>query len=497
MLGDVRTSVPLAARTGLRPDRRIVAVLVAVTVAGGALRFATLGVQSLWLDESATVLLLRKSFTGMLGALPGSESAPPLYYCAAWLWARVFGLDAVGVRSLSALVGTLTIPVAYLAARSASRAAGVCAAVLAAASPMLFYYAQEARPYALLILLAALSFVCFVRAAGDERRGLRAWAAASAAALLTHYFAAFVILPEAAALARRRGLRACAPAFAAVGVVAVALLPLAVRQRRDGKSNWIADSPLLSRAAQAPKQFLVGIDGPLEIVTALVSVLLVVLLLARLRRARHAERALAGRGAFVAVVAVGLPLLLSVSRVIDVFDGRNVVAAWMPAAVVPAVAAGVAGNRRAAAALVAALAVLWTAVVAGVLLEPKLQRDDWRDVARAVKAGGGGRFVVGPANADVPLEVYLPGSRAVTARLLRAVEIDVVALPRRRTGRAPLAPELPTAHLPGFRRAGTAGGSSYLVERFVAPRPTRVGRVALETVAGDAAAAVVALPADR
>ena len=38
---------------------------------------------------------------------------PPLYYLLAWVWAEVSGLGAVGLRSLSALAGVATVPVAY------------------------------------------------------------------------------------------------------------------------------------------------------------------------------------------------------------------------------------------------------------------------------------------------------------------------------------------------------------------------------------------------
>ena len=77
----------------------------------GAVRFATLDVQSMWLDEAVTHSLVTRSFGGMLRAIPHSESTPPLYYVLAWAWARVFGSGAVALRSLSALFGTATIVV--------------------------------------------------------------------------------------------------------------------------------------------------------------------------------------------------------------------------------------------------------------------------------------------------------------------------------------------------------------------------------------------------
>ena len=126
--------------------------MLALTVIGAALRFGTLGVQSLWLDESATIILVHRSFGGMLSHLSSSESAPPLYYVLAWAWTKLFGTGALGFRSLSALPGTLTIPVVFACGREISQRVGLWAAALATFSPAMYYYSQEARAYALLVL---------------------------------------------------------------------------------------------------------------------------------------------------------------------------------------------------------------------------------------------------------------------------------------------------------------------------------------------------------
>ena len=84
----------------------------------------------------------------MLGLIPQTESTPPLYYCVAWVWARVFGYGETGLRSLSAVCGVLLVPVVYAAgAKLISRRAGVIAAAFATCSPLLIWYSQEARSY--------------------------------------------------------------------------------------------------------------------------------------------------------------------------------------------------------------------------------------------------------------------------------------------------------------------------------------------------------------
>jgi mannosyltransferase len=85
--------------------------------AGAIVRFATLDVQSFDHDEAVmAVRVLHPSIFDTLSEVADSERSPPLYYILAWGWSRIFGTGEVGLRSLSALFGTLTVPLAYLAA---------------------------------------------------------------------------------------------------------------------------------------------------------------------------------------------------------------------------------------------------------------------------------------------------------------------------------------------------------------------------------------------
>ena len=121
----------------MRPTRPQL-LLLAVVVAGAALRFATLDVQSFWIDEGYTVRMLRMDLGGLLRGIPRTEETPPLYYVLAWLWTRPFGTGEVGVRALSALLGTATIPVAFaLGRRLVSERAGLVVAALVAFIPLL------------------------------------------------------------------------------------------------------------------------------------------------------------------------------------------------------------------------------------------------------------------------------------------------------------------------------------------------------------------------
>ena len=88
-------------------------------------------------------------------------------------------------------------------AELASARAATIAAGLVAVNPFLVWYSQEARSYSLLTLLSAIALLLiYERCADRADASTRGWAIASALALATHYFAAFLVLPEAVILVR-------------------------------------------------------------------------------------------------------------------------------------------------------------------------------------------------------------------------------------------------------------------------------------------------------
>ena len=225
------------------PALAAVAGLVALAA---CLRFYGIGHQGFWFDEANTAQLVRFTPGRMLGLLPGSESTPPLYYCVAWVWARLWGDGEAGLRSLSAVFGVAAVPVAYAAARALwDERAGLVAALLIAVNPYLVWYSQEARSYSLLVLL------CLTTVWLLATKRYAWWAVAAVAALCTHYFAIFVLLPEGLWLRRWKPILP-------VGAAALALLPLALHQRASGSTAFIGDISLWSRIVDLPKKFVTG-----------------------------------------------------------------------------------------------------------------------------------------------------------------------------------------------------------------------------------------------
>lgn len=172
-------------------------LLLALILAGFALRVFRLDAQSLWYDEGVTVMVAQLPPAAAV-AWTAADIQPPLYYLDVALWGRLAGWSEWSVRFLSAWWGTLVLPLlALVASRLARRpAAAVTVVLLAAVHPLLVYYSQEARMYAMLTALAVLAGYLTIRHADAPaaRRTLVFYVLTAVAAVYTHYFAFFLLL---------------------------------------------------------------------------------------------------------------------------------------------------------------------------------------------------------------------------------------------------------------------------------------------------------------
>jgi uncharacterized membrane protein len=152
------------------------AALAGIILAGAWLRLTGLRRQSLWFDEIDVVVRAQRPFGDVLRTVTTPGENGPLYNVLLALWIQVAGISEIAVRFPSAVAGTLAIPLLYLLAR---RLGGTTTALLAAGllaiSPYHVWYSQEAKMYALIVLLALLSSLSFVEAL--ERNQPLWWAA--------------------------------------------------------------------------------------------------------------------------------------------------------------------------------------------------------------------------------------------------------------------------------------------------------------------------------
>jgi mannosyltransferase len=404
----------------VRNRSRVFWIVAGLTALGAVLRFATLGVQAYHHDEIVTASrVLRVGFGHAMDAVGFSESAPPLYYALAWLWTQVAGNGEWGLRSLSAFAGVATIPFSYLIGRELRGArTGVLAAALVAVNPMLLWYSQEARAYALLGLFCALSLLFCVRALqgegrGDEKRDFVAWGIFSALALATHYFAVFPLLAEIFLLVRRRG-RAILGGLWIVALAAALLVPLAYHQMSYGHAEWIGKFSLGHRLGETAIAFVVGETGDIigraeQPEPALAPLILIsaafVLLVARGTRG---ERRAALIPLAVSGVAIGVPLLLAIGPGgKDFVLTRNLLPALVPFLAAVAVALTVERARRLGTAIAVLLLVYSLGFSVWASTDPDLQRPDWEAVAEHLGEPDGPRATVTWVIGEAPLRYYL------------------------------------------------------------------------------------------
>jgi mannosyltransferase len=484
------TTAPAARARSLLSNPAAIGVAL-LTVLAAALRFVDIGHQGFWFDEANTALLVHLSPGKMIGLIPQSESTPPLYYCVAWVWARLFGYGEAPLRALSALAGVAVVPIAYGAGtKLVSQRAGLIVAALTACNPLLIWYSQEARSYELLVMLSAASLLCFAYARGEPtNRAVTAWVIAAALALATHYYALLIVVPEAIWLLfihRRRP-----PMLVGVGLVGLcgaALIPLAISQNGTGRSTWIANSPLARRIGQIVPQYVIGFGSPgylpLKLSAMAIAIGAVVFLLIARSSRRERRGALLAGG--LALVGLALNLLLVVGGIDDLLT-RNVLALWLPAAV--AVAGGLALARPSVVGVAGAAVVCAIGIVAtvGIDSDQNLQRPDWRVVATALghrPTGAGGREILIQHYQNLlPLSLYLPGLRAIRHSGATVSELDVVSISSPPSdgfcwwgSACNLWPSVMQRRYPvrGFRAVGRVRVNQFTVLRMISSRPMRV-----------------------
>jgi len=224
-----------------------VLAVVLVVLLGGLLRFGQAG-ESLWLDELHSSWVVADSLADVAPrARAGNQS--PLYFYLVWGVLQLVGPSTWSLRFVSLCAGTLLVlSVAWLVDRwSRAGSAALLAALLVAIDRDCIFYAQEARPYALLQLSALWHAALFVTLLRRPTWPVRCLFILGAAWLFhLHYTALLFLLAESVCLIALWLLRSPGVAYqprqalvdaAAVGLLllpAMSHLPLILERRE----NW-------------------------------------------------------------------------------------------------------------------------------------------------------------------------------------------------------------------------------------------------------------------
>jgi hypothetical protein len=177
-----------------RPSTHLLlaAAVVVAILAGLVLRFWTKS--DLWLDEALTVDIARLPLHDLPSFLR-RDGAPPLYYVLLHVWMGWFGQSDLAVRSLSGVMGVITLPLVWLAGRRLGGTTVAWAAlILVATSPFAVRYDTENRMYALVALLTVLGFLALDRALQRPRPGnLVAVGVVTGLLLYTQYWSIYLV----------------------------------------------------------------------------------------------------------------------------------------------------------------------------------------------------------------------------------------------------------------------------------------------------------------
>jgi len=246
------TAAPRSRRAGPGWLPAVIAT-VAGLVAGGY----RLGVPSPWRDEAATVDAAQRSVPQIFALLAHQDAVNGAYYLLMHPVILFLGRSPAAIRAPSVLAMAVAAGfTAALGRRLAAQAGlpcpavtGLLAGLLVAAAPQVTSYAQDARPYGIVTMLATVASYLLVRSLAGGR--WRWWAGYGAALACTGLFNVFSLLlivahgisllilragPPATRPPGRQLARWAAAAGAAVAVLTPLLL---VGYRQRAQIGWL------------------------------------------------------------------------------------------------------------------------------------------------------------------------------------------------------------------------------------------------------------------
>lgn len=443
-------------------------VLPALLGFAAALFLWQLGTSSLFIDEVPSIRFTQGNLTHLLDGVRRGETSPPTYWLLLDAWTAAFGASRDWIPRLpSALACVALVGVVWrTGCLLAGGLAGAASAILAALSAVVLTYAQEARPYALLMLAATITLLAVLEAhTRKSRRWLWGAAAAAVVTVSLHYVALAVLVPIWVwVLVRTDFSRRERVGFVLAPAIAfVAWVPLMLDQYHRhpngglgssgeftlGRAVRIAGSPFDVRAAT--RVTAAQVIGALAIATA--SAVLVA------HAARRGER----RYELVTAVALAPPVLLTAASL----AGKDVLVTRYSSVAVPAmlVVVGVAAVR--AGSVTRALLVV-SALVAGILGTAASHVPDGRfpdtravatSVARSWRPGDVLVNATGQLGVRLTLEYYAERTSPRVKPVLRAVDPRLESFLRMRhriwlvTSGTDGSPRLPAAEALRYRAA--------------------------------------------
>jgi mannosyltransferase len=151
---------------------------------------------ALWADELATWGVVRISWSQLWQLSNTVDAVLAPYYAVMKIYVAVAGTSTAALRLPGVVAFVLTAVVVFaIGKRVGGTAAGSVAALLFGVAPFASRYAQEARPYAIVMLFAAIAVLCLIRLIEQPSvPRLVAYAAATGLTGLFHPLSGFFLL---------------------------------------------------------------------------------------------------------------------------------------------------------------------------------------------------------------------------------------------------------------------------------------------------------------
>jgi hypothetical protein len=204
-------------------NSRLRLIFYAVLMVAISLRFHAINAQSFWLDELWSIEIANghdadhqlmpvdqilnhpPDLTRLAAAAPiwrvwtGMDrvTGPPGFYILLRIWMTMFGQTETSLRMMSAVLSMAALIILFLAVRiSIGPEPAIWAAMIFAVAEPQIHYAQDARPYALLMFLGSIAILSVVKiaATGPSLPRSIALTLSGFCLILTHYFAISVLL---------------------------------------------------------------------------------------------------------------------------------------------------------------------------------------------------------------------------------------------------------------------------------------------------------------
>lgn len=210
--------------------------------------------RSLWFDEAISESIASQPYSAILKILHHVDAVHGLYYSLLHVW-MFFGQTAIAIRLLSVVFAIFaSFAIGALARSMFSESCAPAAVVILATSGFFLYYAGEARPACLTLMLCSFSTLFFWRAVNHQRAGdilsfgLFSILSLYASIISLLFFAALIVVACMGLVWQHRCLRLTRTTIwlffgTAIAVIAACIpLVLMIRENSLAQVGWIPRS---------------------------------------------------------------------------------------------------------------------------------------------------------------------------------------------------------------------------------------------------------------